>query len=187
MLRYAEAYRPALEKLAGIAKHRTLASMGRCKVSTDGMTFQVEPFNDWLRDARSLFDEHLVQVGEAPGDWQHKNIALMRKVHDAGAMQIMTARANGRMFGYLMTIISPSLEHADRTVAAHTTFFASPDAPGLGLKLQRAALAALKERGVSEALMQAGVRGAGPRLGTIYQRLGAQPDGQVFRLQLAGA
>ena len=185
MLRYAEAYRPSLERLALIVKHRILTSMHLRPPSVSGMTFQVEGFDDWLRDARSLFDEHLVQVGEAPGDYQRKNIALMRKLHNIGAMQIMTARANGRMFGYLMSIIAPSLESENCTVAAHTTFFASPDAPGLGLKLQRAALLALKDRGVNEAAMQAGARGSGPRLGTIFKRLGAQEDGQVFRLQLA--
>lgn len=187
MMRYAEAYRPALEKLAAIAKHRTVARMNLRPVSMAGMTFQAEAFDDWLRDARSLFDEHLVQVGEAPGDWQRKNLVLLRQLHKAGALQIMTARMNGRMFGYLMSIIAPSLETEGRTVAAHTTFFASPDAPGLGLKLQRAALVALKDHGVGEAAMQAGARGSGPRLATMFKRLGAQEDGQVFRLQLAEA
>ena len=187
MMRYAEAYRPALEKLASIAKHRMLTDMHLHPPSTAGMTYQVEDFDDWLRDATPLFDEHLVQVGEAPGDHRHKNITLMRKLHEIGAMQIMTARANGRMFGYLMSIIAPSLEAEGRVVAAHTTFFASPDAPGLGIKLQRAALLSLKDRSVNEVAMQAGARGAGPRMGTIFKRLGAQEDGQVFRLQLAEA
>ena len=58
--------------------------------------------------------------------------------------------------------------------------------PGLGLKLQRAALRELKTRGVDEVFMQDGVRGSGGRINAIYRRLGAQDDGQVYRLQLSG-
>jgi hypothetical protein len=108
----------------------------------------------------------------------------MRAIYDAGLMQIMTARCNGRMFGYLMTLISPSLTSESVTAASHTTFYASPDAPGLGLKLQRAAVKALKDRGVDHVMLQAGVRGDGPRMSTLFKRMGAQDEGQLFRLQL---
>ncbi len=188
LVRYYQAYAKPLEKLGKIAKHTILTGMAlRTPVSSDGVKIQPEAFDEWLRDAGSLFDEHLVQVGEAPGDWQGKNIPLMRALYDIGAMQIMTARCNGRMFGYLMTLISPSLVSKDVTCAEHATFFASPEFPGLGLKLQRAAAVALKSRGVDEIIMKAGVRGSGERIGSIYRRLGAQNDGQAYRLQLAEA
>ena len=108
----------------------------------------------------------------------------MRRIYEIGAMQIMTARSNGRMFGYLMTLISPSLTSESVTEALHTTFFASSDAPGLGLKLQRAALSPLKDHGVDDLYMRAGVRGSGDRLGSIYRRIGAQDFGQMFHLNL---
>lgn len=184
MVRYAQAYARALEKLAKIAKHRTLTRMALREPVTEGVTFQTESFADWLAGAEHLFDEHLVQVGEAPGDWAKKNIPLMQALDSCGAMQIMTARSNGKMFGYLMSVVSPSLTSETLLSAAHTTFFASPDVPGLGLKLQRAALQALKERGVGDVAMQAGVRGSGERISAIYKRLGAADDGQLYRLQL---
>lgn len=187
LLRYATAYLPALTKLAAVARHRTLTAMALREPVAEGMTFQVEPFDVWLRDAQPLFAEHCTQVGEAPDEWQQKNVPLMRRLDKLGVMQILTARANGRMFGYLQTVVGPSLESENVIVGSHGTFFASPDAPGLGLKLQRAALRALRKRGVGEVKMQAGVRGSGSRLDTIYKRLGAQEDGRVYRLQLAGA
>lgn len=187
LIRYTAAYKPALDKLAAIAKQQVLAGMAKREpVAPDGITFQTEPFETWVQDGAKLFDEHLVQVGEAPGNWQNKNLPLMKKLHDAGLMQIMTARCNGRMFGYLMTVIGPSLVSEATTMGAHTTFYASPDVPGLGMKLQRAALGALKERGVDEVHFQAGVRGSGERIGAIYKRLGAEDAGQVFRLDLTG-
>ena len=187
MMRYYQAYAPALEKLGAIARHQTLASMAtREPVAPDGITFQTETIDAWERDAQHLFAEHCVTVGEAPTNWQCKNRPLMRRLYDVGAMQIMTARCNGKMFGYLMTLVSPSLTSESVTTAANTTFFASPDVPGLGLKLQRAALGALKDRGVDEVFFEAGARGSGPRLGSMYRRLGAVDHGQVFRLELAG-
>jgi hypothetical protein len=184
LMRYTLAYGPALEKLAKVAKHQTIAAMNLRPVVTEGMTIQAESFDSWIADARPLFDNHLVQVGEAPDDWENKNLPLMRTIYDAGLMQIMTARCNGRMFGYLMTLVAPSLTSQTMMTACTTTFYASPDAPGVGLKLQRASAKALKDRGVDHVFMQAGVRGDGPRLSTMFKRLGAQDDGQMFRLQL---
>lgn len=184
LMRHMQAF--PMGKLAAQAKHRTLANMAQKPVQIDGMTFQCETFDTWVNDAQHLFAEHLCQVDEAPDAWQHKNLPLMRKLYDAGAMQIMTARSNGRMFGYLMSVISWSLTSESVMSAANTTFFASPDAPGLGLKLQRAALESLKARGVDHVFWEAGSRGSGPRLGAMYRRLGANDHGQTYRLQLAG-
>lgn len=185
LMRYQAAYAPTMEKLGKIAKHQMLSRLAvREPVTANGMTIQTEDFETWLRDAPALFDEHLVGVGEAPEDWAKKNIPLMRTLYDAGCMQIMTGRSNGRMFGYLMTFITPSMTSKSVTTATNATFYASPDAPGLGLKLQRASLKALKERGADEVFYECGARGSGPRLSTMYRRLGAQEHGQVYRLQL---
>lgn len=186
LMRYSQAYAPAMAKLASIAKQRTLSLMAlRKPVAPDGITFQTEDFDTWLRDARPLIKDHLTLVDEEPDNWQNKNLDLMRDIYNAGAMQIMTARCNGRMFGYLMTLISPSLTSDKVINGTHTTFFASPEFPGLGMKLQRAAIKPLRERGVTDILFEAGKRASGPRLAVLYKRLGAQDHGQVFRLQLA--
>lgn len=188
MMRYFAAYRPALEKLASIAKHRMLTDLAqREPVAPDGITLQTEDFDAWERDGAKLFAEHCVAVGEAPEDWRKKNIPLMRKLYELGLMQIMTGRCNGRMFGYLMTIISPSLESEGLITAQNTTFYAGPEFPGLGIKLQRAAVKALAERGVGEVKLQAGVRGSGERVEALFKRMGAEYGGKVYRLDLKEA
>lgn len=185
-MRYMQAHKPALDKLAKMAKQRTLSDMAtRAPVDPAGITFQVEPFDVWLRDARPLIENHLMLVNEDPDNWKGKNLTLMQDLDDIGAMQIMTARCNGKIFGYLMTLLSPSLTSENVNSATHTTFYASPDVPGLGMKLQRAALKALKDRGVHEVFFEAGKRGSGPRLSVLYERLGAQEHGTAYRLQLA--
>ena len=188
MVRYATAYEASLNRLANSARQQILTDFAKRRpVSPDGLTFQVEPFEDWLEGAQDLFSDHCVTVGEGPDQWKQKNIPLMRQLDSAGAMQIMTARCNGRMFGYLMTILSPSLAYRGMLSGSNTTFYASPEFPGLGMKLQRAAIQTLKDRGVGEMFFEAGKRGDGPRLGTLYRRLGAVPHGEVFRMSLAEA
>jgi hypothetical protein len=178
------AYRPQFEKLAKTAKHRILADMTHAPHDMDGVTFQHEPFREFYRDAKPLFAEHLVQTGQSPDDHELKNLPALEALDDAGMLQTITARSNGRMFGYLMTVVGPTLDAPDVMQGWHTIFFASPDMPGLGMKLQRASLAALRERGVDEVVMRAGHRGSGPRLGTIYRRLGAEDFGHLYRLEL---
>ncbi len=183
LMRYYRAHEPQLAKLTRIAKQQTIAGFA-CKAEIDGVTFQPEPFEAFYRDAKALFGEHLVQTGQAPDEYMHKNLPVLRMLDTIGALQIMTARSNGRMFGYLMSIVAPSLDSPDKIEATHTTFFASPDIRNLGMKLQRAALEALRERGVDDVFMRAGVRASGPRLGAFYRRLGAAEIGQLYQLDL---
>ena len=123
-------------------------------------------------------------VGEPPDAIAMKNIPLLQKLEDVGILHITTARQNGRMFGYLVAITAPSLQSDDRTEALHTSFFTSPNAPGLGLKLQRASIEHLREQGVDDVFFRAGTRGAGPRMGSLYRRLGAEEFGQMYSLNL---
>lgn len=185
LVRYAAAYAPQLAKVAAQLKQQTVASMAGGRRDIEGVTFQQEPFETFYHDATACFEEHLVQTGQAPDDHTRKNLPLLRALDGIGALQIITARSrNGLMHGYLMSIVSPSLDSPNIIEGTHTIFFASPDVRGLGMKLQRAALDALRARGVNEVVMRAGVRGSGPRLGTLYRRLGAEEFGQIYRLKL---
>lgn len=187
LMRYAQAYRPAMLKLAAVAKHQTLAAMAVHRpIESDAITFETVDFNTWQREGERLFRDHCVVVGESPDNWQNKNIPLMKCLDDVGALQIMTAWSNGRMLGYLMTIMAPSLTSENLQSATNTTFYVSPDAPNLGMKLQRAALQALKKKGIGEVFFEAGSRGSGPRLPVLYKRLGAQDHGHVYRMELTG-
>ena len=186
-MRYYQAHAGQLQRAANSAKQHILAGMARRTVTFDRFTFQQEPFDVWYRDGAALFAQHLMTVGEPPDAYAAKNLPLMRAMDQAGAMQITTARSNGRMFGYLMALMTPALDSENRTEALHTTFYADPDAPGLGMKLQRASLDALRARGVDLAVFRAGPRGAGPRMGALFRRLGAEPAGEMFTLELQEA
>lgn len=185
LMRYMEAYTPQLIKIVKQVKHRTIALMQPEDRIDDGVTFQVERFSpEGLEEVAPLAAEHMMQTDQAPDDFYRKNLPLWYNMQDHGYLQCLTARANGRLFGYLVTVIGPSMDAPGIMIGEHTVFFASPVIRNLGMRLQRAAVVALKERGVDNLVLRAGHRGAGPRLGTLYRRLGAEEFGHMWRLDL---
>lgn len=185
LLRYCAAYQPQLDRVRAIARQVSLSqlSAGR-KHASGGLTIQEDDFDTFYRDGAHLFRDHLTDVEEHPEAFADKNTPLMRDLYASGRLQVVTARCNGKIFGYLMTVVARSLEsHTDLT-AQHTTFYASPDCPGLGLKLQRASADFLRAKGVRDVIMRAGPRGSGPRMSALYRRQGAGEFGQLFRLEL---
>src|SRR5215469_15128641 len=72
MLRYCQAHRAQLVKMAKTAKHRIVADMAtNVSRETDGVVFQAEPFSwEAFKEAIPLFAEHLVQTDQSPDDWQ---------------------------------------------------------------------------------------------------------------------
>lgn len=184
LLRYYAANAEQLRKLTLTARQQEIAAMSaRCVADIEGVTLQEERFEDFYRDGKALFAEHLVEVGESPDNYSLKNLPMMRLLDRVGAMQITTARCNGRMFGYLMAVMCPSLESENVVSAMHTVFYASRDIPGLGVRLQRWSVARLLEKGVGEIFLRAGTRGSGPRLGSLYRRLGAEDAGHLYMLK----
>jgi len=184
MVKYADAYFPQLSKFSDVCKQITLSDMLRASPDMEAFSFEEVSVSEWRSAAQQLFREHCALVNERPEEWANKNWPLMEKLGDIGAMQIMSAKCNGRMFGYLMTIISPSLTGENKVSASNLTFFADESAPGLGIKLQRAAINALRNKGVREIFWEAGDRGSGPRLGSLYRRLGAVEHGRTYRLAM---
>jgi hypothetical protein len=185
LMRYLAAFGPQLQRVALQAKQAMLVDLAiKSDTPIEGVEIHPESFETFYRDCQDLFAEHLCEVGESPLAFSEKNLELLNAIDKAGAMQIMVARCNGRPFGYLMSEIAPSRERRDLVSAVHTTSFASKAIPGLGLKLERAALRALKARGVGEVWGKTGSRGDGPRMGILFRRVGFAEDGALYRLNL---
>lgn len=183
--RYMTANWPQIDRLRGIAHQNELTNLVSKRVTdTDGMTLEFIPFTEALQQSEFVRREHCAAIGEHPDNLNEKNLALFQAYENMGALQTTVARSNGRLFGYLVTIIGDSFEKPGKLTGCHSVFYASPDCPGLGLKLQRKAIEGLRERGVHEVAMRAGVRGSGDRISALYRRVGAEPFGTYYRLQL---
>lgn len=187
LTRYAFAHRQQIEKMAKIAKHHAIAAMRPDVERPDGVTIQEEPYETVWRDAKTLFAQHSVDAGEAPDYHFGLNSDQFEALAQAGAWQIVTARANGRMFGYVSAIIGPSLERKDLITATQLGMFVSPDARGMNLpmRLQRYAVEAYRRRGVGKAIFRAGTNGSGPAMGAVYRRVGATSLGEYYEMSLA--
>ena len=183
-VQYCMAYRGQLEQMAGTMRAEALRTMrAKAPPALDGIVLAQEGFGQWVRDGKALFAEHSAAVDEAADSYSQKNAELMAKLDAQGELQILTARCNGRMLGYLVSLVIPSLESPGWKSGLQTTFFVGVDAPkGLGLRLQRTSVEMLKAKGVREVLFHAGTRGSGPKMGPLYRRLGAELCGQGYRL-----
>jgi hypothetical protein len=192
ILRHARAFAPQMaltgRSLMGQLRRRHSDHPHVIVPGDDGIDICREsPERVWA-DGGPLFAEHCLAVGEPEDEYQRKNLPLLWRLDAAGALHIITARCNGRLLAYLFSFLAESPEKVGLLTATQTLFFACNDAPpGLGLRLQRASIADLRARGVGEIYMRAGVRGAGPKLGVLYRRLGAQPHGEFFKLELKAA
>lgn len=182
-MRYMMSYLPQLVHLRDIAKYQILADLHsqHDPVPHGVLTIQEETLENVVRDGQELFNDHCLQVGESPDVWK-RDLKYLRQMDECGLLQVMTARSNGKLFGYLATIVGTPNDFEPRT-ATHSEFYASAEWPGAGLKLQRAALVALAAKGVDRVFMRSGT-GPGSRIETLYKRMGAEPEGKLFKIRL---
>lgn len=187
-LRYAQANQTQLAIFAGEAKARILRGFTRVFSQTElaGMSYQQEPFSTAWPAAQELLSANCTASGLLPDEYLRMDHDLMREYAAAGQLFVTTARSNGRMFGYLMTQLTRSLEDKGQMIAIDSSFYVSPSCPGAGRKLKNLAALHAAELGTTKILLRAGVRGDGPRLGAMYLRSGAEPHGMMYMKNLTG-
>ena len=182
MRNYFLAHAPQLEKLRLLARHEMMRQFRR-PVEMDGVVFQQETLDQVMPDIGRPAGEECVALGEAPELWRSlMNVPLLRRLEAGGGLHIMTARSNGRMFGYLVSALGEAFHAVGQVEAEQAWFFADPTWPGLGRKLQHASIEDLRGKGVNRVMM---LNLDGSRVGSLYRRLGAKQTGQRFVLELA--
>lgn len=183
MQRYVHAHAPQVEKLRQIAKHEMLRRLRRPVEPIPGVTFQQESLHQAFTDpdGQRLMADECALLGEAPGAWRQMNIPLLQRIEDIGNLHIFTARMNGRMFGYSVMACGEAFHSLTDTEADQVSFYADPTWPGLGRKLQQAAIEDLRAKGITRVLM---FEPAETRVGLVYRRLGAKQTGQRYVLEL---
>ena len=188
LMRYMFTNKPAIDSLVAMLKRHTLtAGRPRKVIDRDDITIQQESCEAWYRDGKRLFEEHMVQLGDPPDSYERRNWKQMMTADRLGGMLIMTARCNGRMIGYWACYIARATDDSEVVSALNISIFAARDFPGVGGRLQRAAIEALRAKGVGEVCFRAGVRADGARMGRVYERAGAEEIGKMYRLNLRSA
>jgi hypothetical protein len=181
MRNYFLAHQPQVDKLRRIAKHEMLRAFRR-PVEMEGIVFQQETLAQIMPDLDGPAGEECALLGEAPEAWPElMNIPLLRRLVAGGGLHIMTARSNGRLFGYLVSALGEAFHAHGQIEAEQAWFFADPTWPGLGRKLQHASIEDLRAKGVTRVMM---LNLDGSRVGSLYRRLGAKETGQRYVLEL---
>lgn len=188
LIRYFEAHKVQLNKVRQTARQVSMARLHRgAGHMPDGVTISEEPFDAYFPGALPEITRHTIGIGEGAAYPNSMNFDAMRAHAEAGLLQTVIARSNGKVFGYLLTILQPCFDDKRIIAAHHTTLWADDAVPLLGLRMMRAANDMLRDKGVGEIVMRAGIRGDGPRLGKMYRRLGAEECGELWRLKTDAA
>ena len=149
----------------------------------DGVTFGVETFGpEIVAEAEQLIGDNMEAIGEERNALRVGNVALLQTLQEQGVFRLVIARGDGRMLGYAMSFISPTLYAAEAVEGICSSFYSVPY-PGLALRLQRAAVDDLRACGCASVSVKVGTKGLRPRAATIARRLGAKPTATFWTLE----
>jgi GNAT superfamily N-acetyltransferase len=151
-------------------------------VHCGSVTFQLEAWETFWRDGQDLFIAHHREAGPVEGMPFNPHEKAASTLDHMGVLQILTARCDGKMVGYLLFYIEPSLESKDVLLGIQSAFYVVPQQRGIGPMLHAFAVKHLKSMGVQRLILRAGVRGSGPKLASFFRRMGAEDNGRLFSL-----
>lgn len=142
---------------------------------TNEVTYRVERIQDIRDEMTPLITPHWEEVAlnkaEIPldVDWDWYG-----GLQDAGVLHCTTARADGKLVGYALFIVSGSLRYRGLRMAENDVFYLAPEyRRGLeGARLFKAAEAHLKAKGCTKMLLKTKLH---KDLDVLFRRLGFKP------------
>lgn len=144
------------------------------------ITYQLEDWATYYRDCQDLwlehYDEIAVQKDKMP---MRPDVASYVALEQAGRLQIVTARDDGKMIGYILSVVRPHLHYADVLSGYEDAYFLSKShRKGMtGVKLIREAIRYMKAVGVQKAFFMTKVA---LDMGRIFERLGFSKTDIVY-------
>lgn len=143
-------------------------------MSSPSVTFQVESWASYYSDPEreALWCEHYSELAVDKDEMPcGPDIHLFTSLDAIGALQILTARAAGRMIGYFLTVVRPHTHYCSVLCGFEDSYFISkPFRRGLtGVKLIKENERLLRARGVKKLFV---MTKTSKDLGMIYDRLG---------------
>lgn len=144
------------------------------------LTFQLESWSDYYRDCQALWVEHYDEIAVQKDRMEMKpDVAGYMALEAAGRLQILTVRDDGRMVGYLLTVIRPHLHYANVLSGFEDAYFLSKThRRGMtGVKLIREGIRYMRAVGVQKAFF---MTKASLDMGRIFERLGFTKSDIVY-------
>lgn len=135
--------------------------------------FQEESWARYYADAGPLWPEHYeelctdkVRMAMSP------DVQFYQTMAASGFLQIVTARAAGRLVGYVLSVIRPHSHYSNVLCGFEDAFWLDPEyRRGMtGARLVREAVKAMRRRGVQKVFFQSNL--ALPRVTRLFDYLG---------------
>lgn len=133
--------------------------------------YQVERWHDAEFEMAQLFDAHCAEVGADPGQFKlSPDYRSYRSFQDAGQLCVITARRDGLLIGYHISILRRHL-HYDSLTAYTDVFYVRPDhrKGTIGVRLFQASEAAVRAMGAERIYTGTKLK---LDIGPILERLG---------------
>lgn len=144
------------------------------------ITYQVEQWHDCLPEMEALWPLHWQEVA-ADKDVipLEPNYEMYNMLVQTGQLHLLTARSDGKLIGYHVTIVRPHLHYKSSLSAFTDMYFIHPDfRKGMvGVNIFRAAEKSLKQRGVQK--MFTGTK-LSLDMGRIFERLGWKETERLY-------
>lgn len=136
------------------------------------ITYTLEPWDTYYRDCAALWPEHYEEIAVDKDRMPMRpDVANYQALEAAGKLQIVVARDDGRMVGYVLTVIRPHLHYADVLCGFEDAYFLSKTHRRgmVGVKLLREAVRHMQRVGAQKAFFMTKVA---LDMGPLFERMG---------------
>jgi GNAT superfamily N-acetyltransferase len=144
------------------------------------ITYALEPWSIYYRDCHALWPEHwdeiAVQKDRMP---MRPDVAAYQALEAAGRLQIMVVRDDGRMVGYILSVIRPHLHYADVLCGFEDAYFLTKSHRRgmIGVRLISEAVKHMQQVGCKKAFFQTKVA---LNMGRIFEHMGFENTDLVY-------
>lgn len=144
-----------------------------------GITYTLEPWDDYFRDCQTLWLEHYAEIAGMPDrQSMSPDIGFFQFLESKGALQILTARRAGTMIGYCLVVIRRHTHYDTFCGFEDSYYLRQSERKGMvGVRLITNSLYHLRKRGVSQVFF---MTKTSKDLSKLFSRLGFKHCDEVF-------
>lgn len=141
------------------------------------LTFQLEPWYVFWRDGEDLWREHYAEIGNKDYEMDVDS-TLYQAFENAGQLQVLTARKDGRIIGYVVMLVRKHPHYNILCGFEDAYFLTKVERKGLtGVRLLNEAIKCAKVRGVKRVFFHSKVL---KDLRRIFTRLGFKHSDELW-------
>jgi len=150
------------------------------------VTYQLESWEDYYKDCQALWLEHYEEIAARKSQRKMQpDVRSYMAAEAAGQLQILTARENGRMVGYMLFFVKPHMHYAGVLCGFEDSIFLvqSHRKGWVGVRLVKESIKYLQRRGVQEVFV---MENKAKDLSKLFKGLGFAPSHVLWSKWIGG-